>query len=86
MSYDVGFEKPDRRIFNAAKSLSGVAAGSNSLYLHIGDNLVEDYDGARKAGWQSLLLDRDGSYNDDAAEAERVKDLNSLLQRLTEEE
>lgn len=84
MSYDVGFEKPNRRIFDAAKSLSGLTAEGNGLYMHVGDNLVEDYEGALAAGWQSLLLDRDSNRNGDALKTQTVPDLSSVLQRLIE--
>lgn len=82
MSCDVGFEKPNRGIFDAAKTLSGLGAGSDSLYMHVGDNPEEDYQGARAAGWQSLLLDRNGNCSGHALNAETVPDLDSLLQRL----
>lgn len=82
MSYDVGFEKPDRRIFDAAKSLSGLAAESNGIFMHIGDNPMEDYEGARSAGWQSLLLDREGNCDGSTLKTETVPDLNSLMQKL----
>ena len=86
LSYDVGFEKPDRRMFDAAMSASGLTAERNSLYLHVGDNPEEDYLGALQAGWQSLLLDRGSKLSSDAPKAERVESLSSILQRLTEGE
>jgi len=68
LSYDVGHEKPDRRIFHAAESMltemgsredSGLAAGDFEK-LYVGDDLEKDYDGARAAGWYAVLLDRNG--------------------------
>lgn len=83
MSYDVGFEKPDRWIFDAAKSLSPFAFENDILCLHCGDDMQEDYRGALEAGWQSVLLDRDGKYDSKETTAERVRDLGSLMQKLT---
>ncbi|KAL8627478.1 hypothetical protein Q9189_006822 [Teloschistes chrysophthalmus] len=84
-SYDVGFEKPDRRIFDVAKRRSSLdEAGGESAYCHVGDNLSEDYQGALGAGWKSLLLDREGQHADAVSCDERVKDLRSVVRRLTE--
>lgn len=59
MSYDVGIEKPDKRIFDIARQL-----GSNGQViepyecLHVGDHIQQDFLGAQAAGWNSLLLSR----------------------------
>lgn len=55
LSYDVGFEKPDSKIFDAAKQL----VPGQERFLHIGDDLQKDYYAAKRAGWEGLLLDRD---------------------------
>ena len=68
LSYDVGHEKPERRIFSAATSmLTEIVAGNKADLpsedfekLYVGDDLEKDYDGARAAGWHALLLDRNG--------------------------
>ncbi|KAL8728299.1 MAG: hypothetical protein Q9181_005391 [Wetmoreana brouardii] len=82
MSYDVGFEKPDRRIFEAAKNLSAFATESDGLYLHVGDNVEEDYCGALEAGWGSILLDRDDQHRGHVLKPERIQDLSSLMQTM----
>ncbi|KAH8704508.1 haloacid dehalogenase [Phaeosphaeriaceae sp. PMI808] len=61
MSYDVGHEKPDQRIFDAALTLatsedSTLSADFEKLY--VGDDLEKDFGGARAAGWHAVLLDR----------------------------
>jgi FMN phosphatase YigB (HAD superfamily) len=33
-------------------------------YLHVGDNIEQDVLGAKSAGWNSILLDREGNYAD----------------------
>lgn len=67
LSYDVGVEKPDHRIFDAAVEMlkETIADNDESLTvesfekLYVGDEVQKDYEGARAAGWHSLLLDRD---------------------------
>jgi ribonucleotide monophosphatase NagD (HAD superfamily) len=68
LSYDVGHEKPDRRIFDAATEMLAetVASKDKGLTindfdkLYVGDDLEKDYDGAKAAGWYAVLLDRGG--------------------------
>lgn len=59
LSYDVGVEKPDRKIFDAARDL-GVMG--NDLEpgecLHVGDDFLKDVQAAEAAGWRSLRVDR----------------------------
>lgn len=54
-SYDVGFSKPDKRIFDCAmQELKESVVPSECL--HIGDDVKKDYEGARAAGWHSVLV------------------------------
>jgi len=53
-SDEVGWRKPDRRIFARAAEMLGVQSSS---ILHIGDNPEADVWGAKQAGMQALLLD-----------------------------
>lgn len=55
LSYDVGFEKPDSEIFDAAKQM----VPGRERFLHIGDDLQKDYYAANRAGWEGILLDRE---------------------------
>ncbi|KAF5675843.1 putative hydrolase [Fusarium heterosporum] len=71
MSYDVGVEKPDQRIFNAAehmlaqaistrngKSLQEAEAEVGSWQkVYVGDDYVKDVVGSANAGWNPVLLD-----------------------------
>ncbi|KAK6208075.1 hypothetical protein LQW54_007120 [Pestalotiopsis sp. IQ-011] len=70
MSYDVGVEKPDRRIFDAAKALAGeiIAARSGGgdadaqavhewRKVYVGDEYAKDVEGAIGAGWNPILLE-----------------------------
>lgn len=66
LSYDVGVEKPQREIFDAAyRSFQEtlVSRGDESDVqdwdkLYIGDSLEHDVVGANQAGWKALRLDR----------------------------
>ncbi|KAI9734668.1 MAG: hypothetical protein M1834_002269 [Cirrosporium novae-zelandiae] len=46
-------------------------------YLHVGDEYDKDYVGAKEAGWQSILLDREGSFEGKNG-LERIGDLREL--------
>jgi hypothetical protein len=78
LSYDVGFEKPDRRIFEAAERMleetlaeSGENADGQEIdgyeKLYVGDSLEKDYLGAKAAGWNAVLLDRGKNFEDPLA-------------------
>ena len=55
----VGAAKPDQKIFMEALQLSGVKA---SEACHIGDEPVADIKGAREAGVDAILVDRNGHF------------------------
>ena len=71
MSYDVGHEKPDGRIFDAAvqmlqsainapeRSAPGLPAASQWLKVYVGDDYDKDIRGAVQAGWHGVLIDRE---------------------------
>jgi FMN phosphatase YigB (HAD superfamily) len=77
LSYDVGAEKPDTRIFNAAEDMlkEMIAADESNIQaqsiddfekLYVGDDVEKDYYGARAAGWHALTVDaapREQHYN-----------------------
>ncbi|KAK8025309.1 hypothetical protein PG990_003132 [Apiospora arundinis] len=79
MSYDVGVEKPDKRIFQAAEHmLAQVVATRNGQSMaeaeaniaswqkvYVGDEHAKDVVGAVSAGWDPILLDTDGSSGGD---------------------
>ncbi|KAH7088154.1 HAD-like domain-containing protein [Paraphoma chrysanthemicola] len=74
LSYDVGYEKPDRRIFDAATQLladslkeDGEGLTTDDFErLYVGDEIEKDYIGARAAGWDAVLLDRHDSTKGDS--------------------
>ena len=75
LSYDAGFEKPHRRIFDVAREMADLVQFEVSDCIHIGDDLEKDYQGAEAAGWKGLLLDRKGIHA-----TESVECLGSLTQ------
>jgi len=56
-SAEVGEPKPAPAVFRAALAIAGVEAAEA---LHVGDSLVNDVEGARRAGIRAVLLARDG--------------------------
>lgn len=56
ISWEVGAEKPDRRIFDAARERAGVNGAATPL--HVGDSLEDDVRGAQAAGFEARLIDR----------------------------
>lgn len=53
----VGFRKPAREFYQAIADAWQLRPEE---LLMIGDDLLNDYQGAREAGWHSIFLDRDG--------------------------
>lgn len=81
LSYDIGFEKPDRRIFHAVRNLMEQVKGDDCDFLHVGDDLEKDVNGAKAAGWESLLLDREEKYvNASASRIQNLEDLEKTLE------
>lgn len=78
-SGEVGHEKPDRRIFEAALRSLQVAAEKS---LYIGDIHSVDYLGAMNAGMHGLLLDPAGTYATTATP--RIESLAELQGKLRE--
>lgn len=72
MSYDVGVEKPDERIFTAADAMlshiitsRGGAVDESQWYkVYVGDEISKDVKGAQNAKWSPILLDPEGKEND----------------------
>ncbi|KZM27070.1 uncharacterized protein EKO05_0004951 [Ascochyta rabiei] len=89
LSYDVGVEKPDRGMYDAAvDSLKVLLTGRDDGLkvddfekLYVGDSLEHDFFGAKRAGWNALMLDRSEHYKTDFAK--KGKDLVSTLVKHT---
>ncbi len=59
-SLEVGWEKPDPRIFGRAVGRLGYEPFE---VVHVGDNPVDDGEGAARAGLFPVLVDRDGTHS-----------------------
>lgn len=57
-SNEVGAAKPSKKIFQALIEKTGI---EGKMILHVGDNLVADYEGAVKAGIKALHLNQNDS-------------------------
>ena len=76
LSYDIGFEKPGSEMFDATKQM----VLFHERFLHIGDDLQNDYYAAKRAGWEGLLLDREVKRSQNHVEPiPRIKDLQELI-------
>ncbi|KAI5837254.1 HAD-like domain-containing protein [Morchella snyderi] len=60
-SYDIGYEKPDRKIFDAARRIwNDLDPGADHGLLvpvHAGDDYYKDFWGAQNASWNAILVD-----------------------------
>lgn len=71
MSYDVGVEKPDRGIFEAAEQMVPLVPGLKGEgveeweRIYVGDEYAKDVVGAIGAGWKAVLIDYDAPAKDD---------------------
>lgn len=76
ISAEVGFRKPHAAMFRAIEERTGLHG--NELF-HIGDDLRNDYAAARQAGWQSVLLLRNGAAADGVCTVQSLQPLADLL-------
>ncbi len=60
VSEEVGYEKPDQRIFDAALEATGLAAPAQIMF--VGDNPVVDIDGAKRFGMKAAWVRRGRHY------------------------
>ena len=72
-SEQIGWAKPDARIFRAALERTGVDA---YRAIHVGDNYNKDVLGAVAAGIDAVLLDRAGG---EAVHDPTIRSLDELL-------
>jgi len=80
ISSEVGWEKPDPRIFQLALEWAGVPPHQA---LYVGDNYWDDVLGARSAGLEAVLLDRSPESWEAPRDCPVVTDLAALATRAT---
>ncbi|GAB0094334.1 Rhythmically expressed gene 2 protein [Sergentomyia squamirostris] len=54
-SFDIGHQKPSRKIFDRALEVAGDGIKASES-LHVGNTPLLDYVGAREAGWSGVLI------------------------------
>ena len=78
LSYDVGYEKPDKKIFEAANQvLEDALIGSRVEAADfdkafVGDDMEKDAQAASKAGWYGVLVDRQEAHVSQFEEGRKV--------------
>ncbi len=72
ISSEAGFSKPSPEIFQIALKKQGVNPGE---CLHIGDDMEKDYIGAKNAGINSVLLDRENGNTDNVASIRTLEEI-----------
>lgn len=77
ISFEVGVEKPDAKIFHAACSALGVARGEE--VLHVGDSYRDDVLGALAVGMGAVLVEHAGKHPWDGATIRQLGELVALL-------
>jgi putative hydrolase of the HAD superfamily len=78
VSHEVGFEKPQIQIFEAALEQAGAEASASIM---VGDQYHSDMVGAMRAGIKPLWLDRDGIF-DDHKDCQRIGGLMEIVEHL----
>ena len=77
-SLEVGAEKPDPRMFQAALNKVGI---SPNEAVHVGDQYHSDVGGAKAVGIHAVLLDR-GNWRPDITDCPRIANLTDLVDHL----
>ena len=83
LSSEIGYEKPDPRIFFTALDRLGALRKSDldpEEVAHVGDRRKEDVEGAANAGFRAVLLDREGRHED----GEVPEPANAVVRSLTD--
>lgn len=81
LSDDIGFNKPDERIFRYAESISGIMHSHG--HIMIGDNLSTDIDGAINAGWRSIWYVTGEVSGGDQRADRQVRSLGEIMMMLS---
>lgn len=83
-SYEADAEKPDPKIFQYALSLANKLCNNEirpNQCLHIGNELIKDYEGARNSGWKAVLINSDTGIHE-----QHFVDVEHFLHELTTKE
>jgi putative hydrolase of the HAD superfamily len=76
ISSEVGFEKPDPRMFHHVQMRLN---STPDEFLHVGDSVYHDIEGAKGVGWKSVLITHQSGERKDG-EIGALKDLLTMVQ------
>jgi putative hydrolase of the HAD superfamily len=76
ISSEVGFEKPDERIFQFAEVRLGLGP---SQILHVGDSIYHDIEGASEVGWHCKLIQHGSTRDETDVKIGSLMELLSVL-------
>lgn len=82
VSEEVGYAKPDPRIFRDALGATGLASPEQVMF--IGDNPVSDIDGARRFGMRTAWVQRGREFPDDLPPPNRIIDSVTEIRDIVE--
>ena len=80
-SEEVGVKKPDRMMFHQVSHNLDIP---HQQILHVGDNAVDDVQGAVEAGLQAIWINRSQNpWPLDSADPYEIRDLSELIEFLS---
>ena len=79
-SYEFGCEKPNEKIFREAVKLGECHNGVEAL--HVGDDYVNDYLGAKNAGLNAILINQNEKINDNVNRSDVFDNFHRLKKHL----
>ncbi|CAH0401857.1 unnamed protein product [Chilo suppressalis] len=82
-SYQVGYSKPDKRIFDHALEQCKFLVRPSEA-LHIGDDVNKDYEGAKAAGWHAILISNKYFTEKPPAQRHVFKNLEELSLKISQ--
>lgn len=82
ISSEIGVEKPNAKIFRYVEKQFDLPS---HCFLHIGDSRIHDFEGAKKVGWNVLLLVDKGSFEKDllSNEINGFRELEDMANNIT---
>lgn len=81
---DYGIHKPDRRIFDIMREKFGF---SPEEMVYVGDNPVNDIEGARNAGWKTIWMNSTNYWDDNIPRADKeVTSVTEILKAIESSE
>lgn len=76
ISYEYEFKKPNKLIFETSARKLKIPLKN---IIHIGDNYIDDFDGPKKQGINTIILDRNNNYKEIKERITSFKELEKYL-------